>query len=178
MVRFLLAAPACMILATAAAGAITSLGLGEAAPPKSATAEFATTAPAAQGEATTSAIMRRTPRVVHQAGDGLYYTQALINGQPVRFIIDTGSSVVVLNAADAARTGVKGDSQSPIHVQTAGGDTGMLTTTLRQVTIAGQSINNVDAAIVGPGLKISLMGQSVLSRLESVQFRKTELRLN
>jgi len=178
MVRYLLAAPACAILATAAAGAITSLGISEPAQSRLATAEFAMATPDTDVDAPRIPVGRPAQRVLHQAGDGLFYTQALINGHPVRFIIDTGSSVVVLNDADAARTGVRSDKLSHVSVQTAGGDTGMQMTKLRRVTIAGQTVEHVDAAIVGSGLKVSLMGQSVLSRLESVQFKKNELRLN
>jgi aspartyl protease family protein len=178
MVRFLLASPACMILATAAAGAMTSLGLGQSVPPKLATAQFAVTSSGSQREANGRAEHETTPRVLHQASDGLFYTSALINGHPVRFIVDSGSSVVVLNDADAARAGVNDDGLARVAVQTAGGDTGMKLITLSHVTVAGQSIQHVDAAIVGTGLRTSLMGQSVLSRLRSVQFKNNELRFN
>lgn len=178
MVRFLFAAPACMILATAAAGAITSLGLSQSAPSKWETAQFALAPSAPPSDAKDRAVRPTTSRILHQANDGLFYTSALINGHPIRFIVDSGSSVVVLNDADAVRAGVNDDGFARVAVQTAGGDTGMKLVTLNRVTVAGQSIQHVDAAIMGTGLRVSLMGQSVLSRLHLVQFKNDELRLN
>jgi aspartyl protease family protein len=178
MVRYLLAAPACAILAIAAAGAATSLTADQRDLPQMATSASAVVPIKSTIAEPDNLSGMQAGHVVHQAGDGLFYAQALINGQPVRFIVDTGSSVVVLNEADAKRTGVQSEGMSQVMVQTASGETGMQMTKLNSVSIAGQTINRVDAAIVSRGLKVSLLGQSVLSRLDSVQIIKDELRLN
>lgn len=44
--------------------------------------------------------------VLTAADDGHFYVQGQVNGAPVRFIIDTGSTGVVLAPADAQRAGI------------------------------------------------------------------------
>lgn len=119
--------------------------------------------------------MRST--VVHQASDGLFYVDASVNGERVHFVIDTGASVVVLNARDAARTGV-GMSTSHVNVDTAGGSSPMKRARIDNISIAGQSINNVSAVVMRDNLKVSLLGQSALAQLDSVAFKGRKLRLN
>lgn len=43
---------------------------------------------------------------VRAAADGHFWVQAQVNGQPVRFLVDTGASDVVLSRATAARVGI------------------------------------------------------------------------
>jgi aspartyl protease family protein len=44
--------------------------------------------------------------VLTASDDGHFYLQGQVNGAPVRFIIDTGSTAIVLSPADAQRAGV------------------------------------------------------------------------
>lgn len=115
--------------------------------------------------------------VAQQADDGLFYIQADVNGTPVRFVVDTGASVVVLSGADAARAGVH-PGGSGVSVETAGGSTGMHRATIGNVGIAGQTIRNVEAAVMPRGLEVSLLGQSVLSKLQSVTLKGGRMQLN
>jgi aspartyl protease family protein len=117
------------------------------------------------------------PLVVRQARDGLFYVDAMVNGQSVRFLIDSGASVVFLSARDAARTGVRSGHGS-VEAETAGGSASMKRTRIGDIAIAGQTISDVDAAIVGSGLKVSLLGQSALSKLGSVTFKGDRVLLN
>src|SRR5688572_850523 len=44
---------------------------------------------------------------VLRAADGHYWAEAVIDGQAVRLMVDTGASLVVLTRADAARLGLR-----------------------------------------------------------------------
>jgi aspartyl protease family protein len=122
---------------------------------------------------------RAPQRVLHNAtGDRLFYVTAQVNGNPVRFLVDTGSSVVILTETDARHAGVRDLGSPPMRVETASGASAMRAVNLERVDLAGQSIHNVDGAIVDANLKVSLLGQSVLSRLRSVRFAGDKLELN
>jgi clan AA aspartic protease (TIGR02281 family) len=115
--------------------------------------------------------------VVRQASDGLFYVNASVNGELVHFVIDTGASVVVLNARDAARTGV-GASSSNVHVETAAGSSSMRRARIENISIAGQSMKGVAAVVMRDNLKVSLLGQSALAQLDSVSLKDRKLTLN
>lgn len=113
--------------------------------------------------------------VVEQADDGLFYVMAVVNGASVKFVVDTGSSVTVLNAADAARAGV--GAAGHVAVETAGGSAPMQRARIARVDFAGRTLTGIDAAIVKNDLAVSLLGQSALSQLDSVTFRGRRLEL-
>jgi aspartyl protease family protein len=113
-----------------------------------------------------------------RAADGLFYIEAMVNGEPVRFLVDTGASVVVLTPEDARRVGVRlNDGHYNAHVDTVGGKTPMAWTTLDHVTVAGRRVHQLRAAVVRNGLGVSLLGQNMLSKLASVTIEGDNLRL-
>ena len=114
-----------------------------------------------------------------RAKDGLFYVTGDVNGARVRFIVDTGASVVVLTREDAELAGINGDAGSgKARIQTAGGSAAIRWAKLDHLTIAGQRVEKLDAAIVRDGLKVSLLGQNYLSELNSVMLRGDRLRFN
>ena len=113
-----------------------------------------------------------------RAADGLFYVRASVNGHPVRFLVDTGASVVVLTPADAAAVGVSPHPDSfDSHVETAGGKAAMAWATLDEVRIAGRQMRGVRAAVMREGLGVSLLGQNMLARLGSVRMEGDQLEL-
>ncbi len=117
-------------------------------------------------------------REFNQADDGLFYVEALVNGTPVRFVVDTGATMVVLTADDAAAVSQGSDTGGRIKVQTASGTTAMRTVKLREVAIAGRTVKNIDAAVMNDNLPVSLLGQNLLSQLDSVTMKGSRLELN
>jgi len=115
---------------------------------------------------------------VARAKDGMFYVQAEINGQPVRFLVDTGANVVVLTGADAARLGIQAEV-NPFgpRMQTAGGGAAMAWTKLAQVRLAGREVRDLKAAVVPTGLPVSLLGQNMLSKLGAVMIQGDRLSL-
>lgn len=112
---------------------------------------------------------------IRRSHDMLFYVEALVNDTPVRFVVDSGSSLVVLTKEDAERAGV--DRGRGSMVQTAGGVTSMRRAVIKQVKVAGREIDQVNAAIVDDAMGMSLLGQSVLSQLELVSFSGDQLKL-
>ncbi len=120
----------------------------------------------------------RAPHSFARATDGLFYVTAKVNGTPVRFIVDTGSNIVVLTGRDAARVGAAHTAARAPVLQTVGGATRMQGVAIDRLEIAGQSLDHVDAATVEHGLDVSLLGQSALAQLESIRFAGDRVELN
>ncbi|HEX8445322.1 MAG TPA: retropepsin-like aspartic protease [Sphingomonas sp.] len=115
---------------------------------------------------------------VARGTDGLFYVTARVNGRPLRFLVDTGASFVVLTAADAQAVGVQPEERHYNgRVETVGGSTAMAWTTLDHVHVAGHDIHKLRAVVVRGGLGVSLMGQNMLAELDSVTFQADRLSL-
>ena len=112
-----------------------------------------------------------------RAADGLFYVTANVNGQPVRFLVDTGASVVVLSPHDAARTGLADQARYTAHIDTANGSAPMAWTTIERVEIGGRQVSGLRAAVVQQGLSVSLLGQNALAKLGPVTMEGDRLRL-
>lgn len=114
-----------------------------------------------------------------RAPDGLFYVTGLVNGQSIRFLVDTGASVVMLTRADAAAVGVKLDrDEFQSHVRTANGASAMAWTRLRDIDIAGHRLSQIDAAVPQDGLPVSLLGQNLLRKLGVVTIDGDRLRVH
>jgi aspartyl protease family protein len=98
---------------------------------------------------------------------GHFFAEASVNDVPMRFVVDTGASVVVLSAADASRLGVDW-RQGPRRVMhTANGATAGYLVKLDKVKVGGIELTNVDGVVLEQGLgAIGLLGMSFLNRVE------------
>jgi aspartyl protease family protein len=105
---------------------------------------------------------------IEQAPDGLFYLSVRINEKPMRFVVDSGASVVVLTKADAQALSLDASSNKRQSIQTASGSKPMRWTRLDKLSVAGQTLTNLDAAIIDSGLETSLLGQNALAQLGSV----------
>lgn len=109
------------------------------------------------------------PLELWRAADGLFYVDGAINGQPVRFVVDTGASMVVLTASDARRAGVaRTDGGPTVEAQTVSGKSTMAHVTLASMQVGSTGNAAVPAAVAADGLGVSLLGQSWLAQLASV----------
>ena len=108
-------------------------------------------------------------KAVTRSADGLFYLSAVVNGVVVRFLVDTGATIIVLTAADAARVGVlPGPDAFRYHAATAGGATAMARVRLASVAVGPAERRGVDAAITEASLSVSLLGQNWLSQMGSL----------
>lgn len=143
--------------------------------PLSDAARAAVPAASAQDDDAAPPLQRRFRR----SRDGLFYVTARVNGVAVRFLLDTGATMVVLTPADATRVGAAfGGPARHTMMETAAGPSAIDRITLDHVAIAGHRITDVDAAVVRRGLKVSLLGQDLLSQLGPVTISGNALELN
>jgi aspartyl protease family protein len=104
-----------------------------------------------------------------RAGDGHFYADAMVNGAPVHFMVDTGATSVVLTKADAQAGGVQFSNGDFTAVgQGAGGTIALKPVTLDRVALGPVEARGVDAVVAEGGLNISLLGQSWLRRVGTV----------
>lgn len=106
---------------------------------------------------------------LRRAADGHFYANTTVNGQPVAMLVDTGASTVALTIGDAQRLGLAIDPATFQVVGTgASGPVRGAAVMLDGVTLAHRQIGPI-AAVVLEGLDRSLLGQTFLSRMDSVQ---------
>jgi aspartyl protease family protein len=104
--------------------------------------------------------------VLDRAPDGLFYIYGRVNGARVRFLIDTGATTLILSARDAARAKLRADDDATGgQLQTASGASAMSWAHVDTLDVGGGSFDAMPAAVPETGLKVSLLGQSVLSKL-------------
>lgn len=162
-------APAILMFAMAAVGliAVREWVTGGHAP--AAVAEPAAKAEPAQPVAPHSASLRKE-------ADGHYWATAYVNGSPMRFLVDTGASVIALTETDARRAGL--DVESLPHtadVSTASGHVKAAVASLDSVRISGVEVKGVEAVVMTDGLEQSLLGMSFLNRLKGWQVTPSAL---
>ena len=109
--------------------------------------------------------------ILEREGNGHFYAHAKINGQVVRFLVDTGASSVALTVKDAERIGVpfSRDSFTYVGEGAAGPVRGQLVT-IPKVELDGKTVTNVRGVVL-EGSELSLLGQSFLSRVGEVHMR-------
>ncbi|TVO58104.1 retropepsin-like aspartic protease family protein [Denitromonas halophila] len=98
---------------------------------------------------------------------GHFLAVGSINGAPMRFLVDTGASMVALGRADAERARIDYLKHGrPSVSQTANGMVRTWVVKLAEVNLAGVTLHQVDAAIHDSDLPVALLGMSVLNRME------------
>ena len=113
---------------------------------------------------------------VAKAADGHYWANAAVNGQAVRFLVDTGASAVALTADDARRLGFDPSRLNyNYQVNTASGQARAAEVKLASVSVAGAQVSDVDAFVIEKGLQTSLLGMTYLGRLSQFEATRTAL---
>ncbi|MFH1603480.1 MAG: retropepsin-like aspartic protease, partial [Pseudomonadota bacterium] len=98
---------------------------------------------------------------------GHFVTLGSINGGSVRFLVDTGATLVVLSAAEARRLGVNYLQGQRGQMQTANGIAIGYRVKLDTVRIGDIQANNVDAVVTETNtMGLALLGMSFLNRME------------
>jgi aspartyl protease family protein len=98
---------------------------------------------------------------------GHFVSEGSINGAPVKFLIDTGATMISLSSSEAKRIGLNYLKGERGLVSTANGVVPAYGVKLDTVKIGDITLNNVDSVVQeGENLPIVLMGMSFLKRLE------------
>lgn len=97
---------------------------------------------------------------------GHFFTTGNINGTSVRFLVDTGATMVSLGANDARRLGLDFNRGEKALTNTANGQAVVSKVQLDTVRIGDVTLHNVDAMIHQTDMPIALLGMSFLNRME------------
>ena len=105
--------------------------------------------------------------IVMTAGSGGHFmTDGAINGRAVRFMVDTGATMVAMGQADAERLGINWRSGDRGYASTANGVITSYRVNLASVRIGDVEVNNVDASVGQTGMPFVLLGNSFLTRFQ------------
>lgn len=124
--------------------------------------------------------MKPKPAIVTASGDlqiprhrdGHFYVDGTVNGRPIRFLVDTGASMVFVSEAFARDAGLPQGLPTQFH--TANGT--IRGNTVRDVRVSAGplaiSATAVGVGLVGPDQEVGLLGQGFLSRFDMSVTRK------
>lgn len=105
--------------------------------------------------------------IVIPAGPGGHFlTDGAINGQPVRFIVDTGATLVALSRAEATRLRLDLRDARPVRTQTAAGVAAAWMLPLQRVRVGEVEVFQVMALVTDAPMPYVLLGNSFLDRFQ------------
>lgn len=114
--------------------------------------------------------------VLRRGSDNHFWADANINGRQVRFMVDTGASMVALTREDAQRIGIGAEELDfRWEVNTAGGGTRGAYIILDEVRIGNVEVQEVGALVLESDLQQSLLGMSFLNELRSYEVRSSSM---
>jgi aspartyl protease family protein len=106
------------------------------------------------------------------SADGHFRIEALVDGTPIRFLVDTGASSIVLSPADAQRIGF---DPASLHftgfAETANGTVRTASVRLGAIEIGPIRLHDLRASVNQAEMRGSLLGMSFLERLRSFEVR-------
>ena len=105
--------------------------------------------------------------IVMTVSSGGHFTPTgAINGQAVRFVVDTGATLVAMGQDEAARLNLDLSSARTGMSQTANGPVPVRIVVLDRVRVGEVEINNVGAVVLPQPMPFILLGNSFLSRFQ------------
>ncbi len=103
--------------------------------------------------------------------DGHFHLVAEVNGVPVRFVVDTGASLLALRERDAERVGIDLDALAFAgQARTANGVVETAAVRLDRIAVGEIEDTGVPAVVIRGDLHRSLMGMDYLRRCARVGF--------
>ncbi|MGB5079011.1 MAG: TIGR02281 family clan AA aspartic protease [Sphingorhabdus sp.] len=114
--------------------------------------------------------------VLERAPDGHFYADIDVNLGTIHFLVDTGATAVALTGDDARAIGLhwSDDELRPIARGVNGAVMGK-EIIIDRMQVGNVQATNVRAAIIPEGLEISLLGQTFLARIGSVNIRENQM---
>ena len=119
-----------------------------------------------RGQHYQSSASDRQSTVLAADGRGHFLAEGAVNGKPVRFVVDTGATVVALPASEAVRLGIDYRKGRPGSTRTAGGPVPVYRLVFDTVKVGSIELRAVEGLVIEQGLDIALLGMSFLSRVE------------
>jgi aspartyl protease family protein len=110
--------------------------------------------------------------------DGHYYLTLALNGENIRFVVDTGATNMVLSLDDARRAGIDPDALNFIGTaNTANGTVRTAPVRLDTVRLGDFTDTDVFASVNGGAMDGSLLGMAYLEKWGRIEISGGELRL-
>ena len=101
---------------------------------------------------------------------GHFVTDGQVNGSPIRFLVDTGASLISIPAAQAQRMALDYRKGQVAIINTANGPVPAYRIRLDTVRVGDISVDGVDALVMeGSGMPFALLGMSFLNRMQMKQ---------
>lgn len=108
--------------------------------------------------------------------DGDFLIIGSANATPVKFLVDTGASDIVLSPQDAQRAGIDTSRLAFDRTyETANGEGRGAAATLDTLQIGDMKLFNVPVSVNRAKMRTSLLGMAFLSRMKSFEFRDRKL---
>ena len=110
--------------------------------------------------------------------DGHYYINTQVNGENVRFMVDTGASDIVLDQTTAKKIGINlDDLQYTKTYNTANGTVRGAAVTLKTIQMGDYILNDIRASVNEADMEQPLLGMSFLEKLEGYEVKRGILTL-
>jgi clan AA aspartic protease (TIGR02281 family) len=115
-------------------------------------------------------------QVIDAGPHGQFLVEAVVNGVPIDFMVDTGASHVVLTLQDARKLGfTPAQLDFTQEFESANGTVRAAPVELRELRIGQLRLFDLEAAVNGGPLPISLLGMTFLQRLSSYEVARGRL---
>ena len=116
--------------------------------------------------------------VLTRSADGHYYAPGNADGAALRFLVDTGATVVALTQSDAELLGYfLNPGELTVVGHAVNGEVRGKSIVIKRLSIGDIAAENVPAVIIPDGLRVSLLGQSFLSRVAHVTISDNRMTL-
>lgn len=98
---------------------------------------------------------------------GFFESDGTINGRGIKFLVDTGASLVVLSSRQANSIGLSYLDGERGLASTASGTAPMYTIRLNSISVGGIQLNDIDAGVIEGGFpEVPLLGMTFLSKVD------------
>ncbi|MFC4296091.1 TIGR02281 family clan AA aspartic protease [Novosphingobium tardum] len=99
--------------------------------------------------------------------DGHFWVEALVNGEPRRFLVDTGATLTAVSQDWARQGGINpAEGRMPVQLRTANGSLPAQLGTIRELAFGNIVARDLDA-VIAPGMEgVNVLGMNFLSRLK------------
>ena len=119
------------------------------------------------GQSVVSAAQAEKPGLTLMAdARGHFVAPGSINGEAMRFLVDTGATFVSMGASDARRARIDLSKGTPGMTMTANGVVRVWRVSVKSVKLGNITLHDIDASVHEHDMPIVLLGMSFLNRME------------